>query len=184
MAARAAAARAAARSARGGGGQGKSAQMLLPGFIPDISDFDAPVKVASVPKGGQAEKAGVKAGMDVVAVEGKDVANWSEFRTRARESARRPRIHAQAGDKVKITFKRRRQETRSDARAGNDGVHRRVWRRRRPRGRHTDAAVHPRPHRRRATAERPEGPGQGRLPDRRRLHVARTTATPGRASTA
>jgi len=90
----------------GGGGeaQGKSVQTLLPGFIPDISDFDAPVKVGSVPKGGAAEKAGVKPGMEVVAVDGKDVGSWFQFRNELRTSlkAENPR---NAGDKVKITFR-------------------------------------------------------------------------------
>ena len=52
-----------------------------------------------MPKGGQAEKAGVKAGMEVVGVDGKDVANWFQFRTELRVSPRaeNPR---KAGDKV------------------------------------------------------------------------------------
>jgi photosystem II stability/assembly factor-like uncharacterized protein len=87
-----------------GGQQPKTAQTLLPGFIPDLADFDSPIKVKSVPKGGQAEKAGVKAGMEVVAVEGKDVANWVQFRAELRVGFKveNPR---QAGDRVKVTFK-------------------------------------------------------------------------------
>ena len=57
-----------------------------------------------MPKGGQAEKAGVKVGMEVVGVDGKDVANWFQFRTELRVSPRaeNPR---KAGDKVAISFR-------------------------------------------------------------------------------
>jgi photosystem II stability/assembly factor-like uncharacterized protein len=81
----------------------KALATLLPGFIPAVGP-DLPFKVASMPKGGQAEKAGVKVGMDILAVEGKDVANFQEFRTALRTSpkATDPR---KAGDKVQITFK-------------------------------------------------------------------------------
>ena len=60
--------------------------------------------MASVPKGGQAEKAGVKAGMEVFAVDGKEVANYQQFRTELRTFAKadNPR---KAGDKVLITFR-------------------------------------------------------------------------------
>lgn len=87
-----------------GGGQGKGAQQLLPGFTPDLSDFQGPVKVGSVPKDGQAAKAGVKAGMVVTAVEGKAVTSFAEFRNELRTGpkAENPR---NAGDKVKISFK-------------------------------------------------------------------------------
>jgi photosystem II stability/assembly factor-like uncharacterized protein len=81
----------------------KTTTTLLPGFIPSFGP-DLPFKVASMPKGGQAEKAGVKVGMDVVAVEGKQVTNFQEFRTELRTSpkATDPR---KAGDKLKIAFK-------------------------------------------------------------------------------
>lgn len=84
---------------------GKAVPVLLPGgFVPDLSRPEAAVRVKSVPKGGEAEKAGVKPGLEVVAVEGKPVANWAEFRAELRTSSRDvdPR---QAGDKVKITFR-------------------------------------------------------------------------------
>jgi photosystem II stability/assembly factor-like uncharacterized protein len=88
----------------GGGAQANTAATLLPGFIPDLTDFDGPVKVASMPKGGQAEKAGVKVGMEVVGVDGKEVANWFQFRTELRVS---PRVEnpRKAGDKVAISFR-------------------------------------------------------------------------------
>ncbi|MBP3957970.1 PDZ domain-containing protein [Gemmata sp. G18] len=78
---------------------------LLPGgLIVSFADNDAPVKVVEVPKGGAAEKAGVKAGMTITGVEGKDVANWREFRTELRVSPKSENPRA-AGDKVKITFR-------------------------------------------------------------------------------
>jgi photosystem II stability/assembly factor-like uncharacterized protein len=79
-------------------------QSLSPGGVVfSLTSFDDPVKVAEVPKGGAAEKAGVKAGMTVTSVEGKDVNNWREFRTELRVSAKleNPR---KAGDKVTVTF--------------------------------------------------------------------------------
>jgi photosystem II stability/assembly factor-like uncharacterized protein len=92
--------------AGGGGGPGKSTQTLLPGFLPeiDLANFDSTVKVGSLPKGGQAEKAGVKPGMEVVSVDGKDVGNFRDFRNELRTSlkAENPRG---AGDKVTITFR-------------------------------------------------------------------------------
>ncbi len=95
----------------------KSVATLLPGFTPDFADFESPVKVGGVPKGGAAEKAGVKVGMEVIAVEGKPIANWAEFRTELRVSpkAENPR---KAGDKVKITFQtidKDKKETKLDA---------------------------------------------------------------------
>jgi photosystem II stability/assembly factor-like uncharacterized protein len=85
--------------------KGKGQQTLSPGGIVfSITNFNDPVKVAGVPKGGAAEMAGVKAGMTVVAVEGKEVNNFREFRTELRTSlkADNPR---KAGDKVKVSFK-------------------------------------------------------------------------------
>lgn len=80
----------------------KAATTLMPGFLP-MTGPDAPLKVASLPKGGQAEKAGVKVGMDILAVNGKEVANGQQFRTELRTSpkATDPR---KAGDKLQITF--------------------------------------------------------------------------------
>jgi photosystem II stability/assembly factor-like uncharacterized protein len=76
---------------------------LLPGFIP-VDSPDTPLIVKTVPKGGQAEKAGVKAGMEVVAVDGKTVTNWPQFRGELRTFPKQPDAR-KAGDKVKITFK-------------------------------------------------------------------------------
>ncbi len=80
----------------------KTNTTLMPGFLP-MTGPDAPLKVASLPKGGQAEKAGVKVGMDIVAVDGKEVGNGQQFRAELRTSpkATDPR---KEGDKVKITF--------------------------------------------------------------------------------
>ena len=114
-----------------------------------------------MPKGGQAEKAGVKAGMEVVGVDGKDVANW--FRvphgTTRLAAGRNPR---KAGDKVDDLLQPGRQEARRHARTGDDGVRGPV-RRRRSRPGEPAAALPDRPDRGRAAAERPERPGQGRL---------------------
>jgi photosystem II stability/assembly factor-like uncharacterized protein len=76
---------------------------LFPGFSPEIT-AEGPVKVAGVPANGAAEKAGVKPGMEVVAVEGKEVSNWQQFRAELRTSPKAvdPR---KAGDKLKIAFK-------------------------------------------------------------------------------
>ncbi len=86
---------------KGKGGQ----QALSPGgIVVSVAGFEDPAKVAEVPKGGAAEKAGVKAGMTIVGVEGKDVNTFRDFRTELRVSPKldNPR---KAGDKVKITFK-------------------------------------------------------------------------------
>ena len=80
--------------------------VLLPGFVPTISGpmAPAPLTVASLPAGGPAEKAGVKAGDLIAAVNGKSVATYRDFITELRVG---PRIEEprKAGDKVKITFK-------------------------------------------------------------------------------
>jgi photosystem II stability/assembly factor-like uncharacterized protein len=94
-----------------GGGQGGGARAqggtLMPGFVP--STVDDALKVGTVQAGSDAEKAGVKVGDEIVAVDGKPVSSFREMltaiRTRAgAESAR------QAGDKVKITFKKEGKE--------------------------------------------------------------------------
>ncbi len=85
--------------------KGKGQTSLSPGgIVLTITSFEDPVKVAEVPKGGAAEKAGVKAGMTVVAVEGKDTANYRDFRTELRVSPKleNPR---KDGEKVKVSFK-------------------------------------------------------------------------------
>jgi len=83
----------------------KGFQTLSPGgLVFTVTSNDDEVKVTEVPKDGAAEKAGVKAGMLVVAVDGKAVTNWREFRTELRVGfkATNPR---KAGDKVTIAFK-------------------------------------------------------------------------------
>jgi photosystem II stability/assembly factor-like uncharacterized protein len=85
--------------------KGKGGPMSLSpgGIIVAFASPDDAVKVTEVPKGGAAEKAGVKAGMLIIAVEGKDVNNWREYRTELRVSPKldNPR---KAGDRVKLTF--------------------------------------------------------------------------------
>ncbi len=85
-------------------GKGGATSLSPGGLVVAAANPDDAVKVADVPKGGAAEKAGVKAGMAVVAVEGKDVSTVREFRTELRASPKldNPR---KAGDKVKVTFK-------------------------------------------------------------------------------
>ena len=84
--------------------KGGATQLAPGGIVFSVTGFDAPAAVAEVPKGGAAEKAGVKEGMIVVAVEGKEVTNFRDFRTELRTSpkAENPRT---AGDKVKVSFK-------------------------------------------------------------------------------
>ena len=102
---------------KGGGGKGgqgggqpgpQPGTTLMPGFTPAVA-LEGPVKVASVPKDGPADKAGVKAGMDIVAIDGKAVASFREFLTELRVSPRaeNPR---QAGDKVKVKFQQDKKE--------------------------------------------------------------------------
>ncbi len=85
-------------------GKGGQPGLSPGGLVLGIVSFDDPVKVVEVPKGGEAEKAGVKAGMTVAAVEGKDVNNVREFRTELRVGPKldNPR---KAGDKVKVSFR-------------------------------------------------------------------------------
>jgi photosystem II stability/assembly factor-like uncharacterized protein len=79
-------------------------QSLSPGGIVfEITGFDQPVKVAELPKGGAAEKAGVKVGMVVVGVEGKEVKDWREFRTELRVSPKQEDARKE-GEKVKVAF--------------------------------------------------------------------------------
>ena len=73
-------------------------QMPLPGFSPTFKpDGGGPVTVGYVPTGSAAEKAGVKPGMTVAGLEGKDVVVWADFRNPLRDK--------KAGDKVKLKFK-------------------------------------------------------------------------------
>ena len=80
--------------------------ILMPGFVPAVGApmAPAPLTVASVPVGGAAEKAGVKVGDLVTAVNGKAVASFRELVAELRVGQRveEPR---KAGDRVKITFK-------------------------------------------------------------------------------
>ena len=85
---------------KGKGGQ----QSLSPGgIVVTISSFEDPVKVTEVPKGGAAEKSGVKVGMTIVAVEGKEVGDWRAYRAELRvgPKAENPR---KDGEKVKVSF--------------------------------------------------------------------------------
>ena len=83
-------------------GKDGNPMMLLPGFTPQYT-AEGPVKVASLPKDGVAEKAGVRVGLEVVGVEGNDVKDWTTFINELRSLPRfeNPR---KEGDKVKITF--------------------------------------------------------------------------------
>lgn len=85
--------------------KGKGGPMSLSpgGVVFSVTNFDDPVQVAEVPKGGAAEKAGVKAGMTVTAVEERNVKNWREFRTELRVSPKSENAR-KAGDKVKVKF--------------------------------------------------------------------------------
>jgi photosystem II stability/assembly factor-like uncharacterized protein len=90
---------------QGGGTPAQAtAATLMPGFVPEFADFQSPVKVKSVPKGGEAEKAGVKPGMEVAAVEGTPVSNWVELRNALRVSPKETNPR-KAGEKVKVTFR-------------------------------------------------------------------------------
>ena len=86
--------------------KGKGGQTTLSpgGLVFAVSDLEDPVTVTEVPKGGTAEKAGVKVGMTITAVDGKEVGDYRAFRTELRVSpkAENPR---NAGDKVKVSFK-------------------------------------------------------------------------------
>lgn len=96
------------RPANEGQPKGKGGQRSLSpgGLVFSVGNPDNPVEVAEVPKGGAAEKAGVKAGMLVVAVDDKEVNNFREYRSELRVGfkADNPR---KAGDKVKVKFKGR-----------------------------------------------------------------------------
>ena len=84
-------------------GKGGAATLSPGGIVMAVTRFDEPVKVAEVPKGGAAEKAGVKTGMTVVGVEGKEVNSFRDYLTELRVSLKldNPR---KAGDKVNVTF--------------------------------------------------------------------------------
>ena len=93
-----------ARPAEGGGGPGggpgggQGLAVLMPGFTPQVT-FNEAVKVGSVPAGGPAEKAGVKAGMEVVSIDGRAIADGRELITEMRTTTKK------AGEKVKVEFK-------------------------------------------------------------------------------
>ncbi len=93
------------RAARGGGGPGGGAgggTLLMPGFVPEFTEEG--LKVRSVPAGGPAEKAGIKAGDLVVEIDGAEVANFRDLLQALRIG---PRVEdpRKAGDKVKVTVK-------------------------------------------------------------------------------
>ena len=75
----------------------------MPGFIPSTTGEG--LKVGSVKAGSDAEKAGVKVGDEIVAVNGKTVENFRELLTLLRTGPRVEDPRA-AGEKVKITFKK------------------------------------------------------------------------------
>ena len=96
---------------RGAGGGGAAAQaqpaagantLPLPGFVPELGGEG--VRVGTVTKDGPADKAGIKPGDVVTAVNGREVANFRDFLTALRVG---PRVEdpRKAGAKVKITFK-------------------------------------------------------------------------------
>jgi photosystem II stability/assembly factor-like uncharacterized protein len=85
-------------------GKGNPRSLSPGGVVFAVPNPDNPVRVAEVPKGGAAEKAGVKAGMIAVAVNGKEVGNWKEFRAELRVGPKVPNPR-KAGDKVKVAFK-------------------------------------------------------------------------------
>ncbi len=149
--------------------KGGGPQSLSPGgIVIEAVDMDAAVLVAEVPKGGAAEKASVRAGMTVVAVEGKDVATFRDYRTELRVSPKleNPR---KAGEKVKVTFKDR-EGKKLDATLALEMAETRFGGGAAARAVQPGAAVPDESGRRRAAAERPHEPGQERLPDRRRVH--------------
>ena len=76
----------------------------LPGFTPAFDPDATEVKVATVTPGGPADKAGIKVGDVIVAINGNPVENFRGFLTELRVGPRAedPR---KAGDKVKVTFK-------------------------------------------------------------------------------
>ena len=90
----------------------KAKSRLMPGFTPALGE-GGQVTVGSVPAGGPAEKAGVKAGMDVVAIDGKEVANFREFLAALRTA---PEVEdgRKAGDKVRVTFKQGEKKVEAD----------------------------------------------------------------------
>ena len=78
--------------------------MLLPGFVPERNPQATELKVGTVTKGGDAEKAGIKPGDVVVEVDGKKVSGFRDFMQALRAGAQEdsPR---KAGDKVKVKVK-------------------------------------------------------------------------------
>lgn len=76
----------------------------LPGFTPAFDPEATEVKVGTVTAGGPADKAGIKVGDVIVAINGNPVENFRSFLTELRVGPRAedPR---KAGDKVKVTVK-------------------------------------------------------------------------------
>jgi S1-C subfamily serine protease/photosystem II stability/assembly factor-like uncharacterized protein len=76
-------------------------QLLMPGFTPELNFQATEVKVGTVAKDSDAEKAGIKAGDVVLAVDGKEVGNFRDF-IRALRVGPQEDDPRKAGDKVKV----------------------------------------------------------------------------------
>jgi len=83
---------------------GSPPSRLMPGGLVPVVSFEGEVKIDNVTKGGEAEKAGLKAGDVITAVNGKAVANFREFLTELRISPQVDNARI-AGDKLKLTIK-------------------------------------------------------------------------------
>lgn len=83
------------------GAQPTTTGVLMPGIAPEINFQAEEVKVGTVAKGSDAEKAGVKVGDKIVQVDGKDIGSFRDFITALRTSTREDNPR-KAGDKVKV----------------------------------------------------------------------------------
>ena len=162
----------------------RQAARSSPGFIPAIAGFDDAGEGRERAQG-RAGREGRREGRRWTSSRStaRTVGNWREFRTELRVGAegREPAQGRRQGEGHRSRTGRARKLDVELALEMIELAGRR--RRRRPaeptRGRSCiDRTVGGQ------QAERAGRPGQGRLPDRRRLHVARTTARPGPASTA
>jgi S1-C subfamily serine protease/photosystem II stability/assembly factor-like uncharacterized protein len=84
--------------------EGRVASQLMPGFAPEFNFQAAEVKVGTVLKGSDAEKAGIKAGDVILEVDGKTIGNFRDFIQALRVSPREDNPR-KAGDKVKVKVK-------------------------------------------------------------------------------
>ena len=144
-------------------------QSLSPGgIVMSITGLDDPVKVSEVPKGSAAEKAGVRAGMIVVGVEGQAGERVARVPHRVARLAqnRQPAEGRREGERPLPAG--RHEAVRRPAAAGAGG---RSPAGRGAAGRHPEPPVSDEHHHRRAAGERAEQSGQGRLPDRRRVRL-------------